>query len=266
MKAYPELYEGEDINAYYTEFKALNNLNGRKLNRGQELKFPHTRKSKEIHDAKIAEAARAARAAKAAAKRERAAVEAAENPEEPSEELSLFGSDTRSNPEAEKRRAEARREEARHKAVHDFQHAQLPLWVYSEGFTSVENESMDALMALAREKVDASFAEALVLHRYPDKNICILEFEEPKKLGEFFFFAIKVKEDGGAYCYSLEKGISFFGVGDESILLEWRTAWNFSDLGGRTYKDLSGFLKELEAGRPVKSDGEDDPGMVPPAS
>ena len=210
MKAYRELYEDEDINEYYKEFKTLNNLqDGRTLNQGEELLFPHTKKSKEIE-----EAAKAAKAAKS---------------------------------------AEALRKEARQKAVYYFHHTLIPDWIYRHSNEIIEKGNIDALVTNAREIVDEDFAESLVLHRYPDKRIYILEFEKPQNMNEYFFVAIKMRESGGTYFYALEKGISFFGIGDVSVLFEWRSRGNVSKLGGRNYEDLSSFLQELENGRTVSS-------------
>ena len=261
MKAYPELYEDEDINEYYAEFKTLNNLNGRKLVRGEKLMFPHTGKSKKIQEDEKAKAALAAEGADVAAAKARAKKAAAANPEKPEKQVTLFGSYSRSrpgvtNPEAERERAEALRKNARQQSVYYFQHILLPHWLNSHCYALLEKGSVDALAAIARARVDEDFAESLVLHRYPDKSIYILEFEKPKNVSEYFFVAIKPEKSGGPYFYALEKGISFFGTGDVSVLFEWRSGGNISNLGGRKYKDLPGFLQELEAGRPMSSDDE----------
>jgi hypothetical protein len=262
MKAYRELYEGEDINEYYEEFKTLNNLlDGRMLKRGEELMFPHTRKSKEIEEAEEAKAVRAAEEAEAAAARKQAREAAAANHEKPEEQPSLFGSDSRSrpgatNPEAERKRAEALRKDARRKSVYNFQHTLLPDWMCNHSNEILEKGNIEALVTIAREKVDEGFAGSLVLHRYPDQSIYILEFEKPKNVSEYFFVAINTRESGGPYFYGLEKGISFFGTGEESVLFEWRPRGHVSKLGGRNYEDLSSFLQELEKGRPVSSHHE----------
>jgi len=259
MKAYRELYEDEDINEYYKEFKTLNNLlDGRKLNQGEELMFPHTKKSKEIEEAEEAKAARAAKSAETAAARKQARGAPAANYDKQGEQLSLFGSDSPSRPRAthpedERKRAEALRKDARQKSVYYFQHTFLPDWIYSHSNEILEKGNVDVLVTNAREKVDEDFAESLILHRYPDKSIYILEFEKPENVNEYFFVAIKMRESGGSYFYTLEKGISFFGAGEVSVLFEWRSRRNVSKLGGRNYKDLSSFLQELEKGRPVNS-------------
>lgn len=251
MKAFPELYEGVDINAYYEEFKTLNNLGDRKLQLGEELMFPHTKKSKKILADERAKAARAVKDAEAAAARALAKETAAENPEVSGEELSLFGSDTRSRPG--RISSEAARKSARQMAVYDFQHTFLPQWVRIQGSALLETGSVDGLITRAKAKVDEDFAASLALHRYPDKNMCILEFEKPQNVSGCFFVAIKAEESGRLYFYALEKGISFFGAGDESVFFEWRFGGDVANLGGRDYNDLSGFLRELEAGRPVSS-------------
>ncbi|MDF7826251.1 hypothetical protein P4B35_19645 [Pontiellaceae bacterium B12227] len=255
MKSFPELYEGVDVNAYYTEFKALNGLDGRKLRLGEELKFPHTPKSRQIEQEKRAEAARAARAAEAATERVRAKeAAAAANPGKTEKEISLFGSDTRSRPG--RISPEAERKNARQKAVYYFQRTFLPQWLRNHSNEILENGPVDGLITSARTWVDKDFAASLVLYRYPDKRIYILEFEKPKNVSEFFFVAIKADESGGSYFYYLEKGISFFGAGEESVLHEWRSGGDVSNLGGRDYTDLASFLQELEGGRPVSSNAE----------
>ncbi len=67
-----------------------------------------------------------------------------------------------------------------------------------------------------------------------------------------FSLLVSTEAGRGVYLYSLEKGISFFGAGDESVLFEWRSGWGSSELGGRTYTDLAGFMSEIEKGRPVE--------------
>ncbi len=255
MKAYPALYRDEDINAYYKAFKALNKLNdGRKLQRGEELMFPHTKRSQEIEAAEKAKAARAAAEAEAAAAREREK-EAADNPEgsESSEDqLSVFGSDSRSRTSsadaaaAKNARTAAQRKEARQSAVYNFQRRLLPRWLQDHSSNFVEN--IDVLVAKARAHVDEPFAGALTLHCYPDKEIHVLEFETPEKVEQYFFLAIKGGGDSEPSLYALEKGISFFGAGDVSKLFERKPGGAFCELGGRKYDDLSGFLPELEAG------------------
>lgn len=245
MKAYPDLYEGEDINAYYQAFKALNNLDGgRKLKQGEELMFPHTQKSKEIEEAEKAEAARAKAEAEAAAARARAreAVAAAEQ-------------DTHASPEEiERANAYAERKRARQNAIYQFQHWQLPSWLEDHSTNIVE--SMDALVAKACEKVDEQFAEALVLHRYPDKNIHVIEFEKPDKVKNCFFLAMKREANGLPYLYALEKGIGFFGTGDVSVLFEQHPEGGFSELGGRKYNDLSSFVQDIDEERPATTEEE----------
>jgi len=277
-KAHWELYKGEDINALYQEFKKINNLEGRKLQKGETLTFPHTKKSTQLAKAEKARAkreareaaerkremARAQKAAAAARERDRiGAQEAAASPGETDGKLSaLFGSDSRgsqssaSPEELERARLEARKKSARYRAVKSFQRSFMPRWVYEQNNEIIIKGSIAALVGLAEEKVDGEFAEALKLHSYPDKNIYIIELEEPETVGEFLFFGILREENGGSYFYSLEKGISLFGAGDAGVLREWRYGVEVADHGGRKYNDLSGFLKELEAGRPTRSGGD----------
>ena len=154
---------------------------------------------------------------------------------------------------------QAEQKRVRHLAIHYFQHTLLPHLMYDYNRNIVENieqGNIDALISQAHEKVDEKFSEALVLHAYPDQKTYFLEFEKPKKGGEYFFFAIKRNESGRPRFYSLEQGISFFGTGNESVLCEWRSGREFSHLGGRDYKDLSSFLKELEVGQDVRSENE----------
>ncbi|MDH3982477.1 MAG: hypothetical protein OES84_06180, partial [Kiritimatiellaceae bacterium] len=196
-----------------------------------------------------------------AAARARAKEAAATNPKEPEKQLSLFESDSPSqpkdiNPEAERERAEARRKITRQKSVSYFQRTVLPRWMRNQSSEIFGEGNIDGLVAIAQEKVDEDFAESLVLHRYPAKNIYILEFEKPQKVGEYFFVAIKTEERGEPHFYSLEKGISFFGTGDVSVLFEWRSGESISNLGGRKYKDLPRFLQEIETGRPLHSDSD----------
>ena len=186
---------------------------------------------------------------------------AAANQDKPKDQISVFGSTSPSqpratNPKAERKRAEELRKEARQNSVYYFQHTLLPGWLYNYSNEIVEKGNIDELVANAREKVDEDFAESLALHRYPDKNIYILEFEKPNNVSECFFFAIKTRESGDSCFYALEKGISIFGVGEVSALFEWRSRGNVSKLGGRDYEDLSSFLQELETIRPVGSRNE----------
>lgn len=248
MKAFPELYAGENVNEYYMEFKALNNLGERKLQRGEELLFPHTEKSQMILDQKTEEANRWA--GEVAAENTRLH---AEEPPDDSEELSLFGSDTRARPPRrsaaeEKAREESRQKDARKLAVNYFQHQSLLKWLETQSDAVDVAGGLDGLIEIARGTVDAAFAEALVLHAYPDKNIHILAFEEPDLVGEYFFVALKKEENGPRTFYALEKGLRFFGTGDEAILNELGTDGYVNNLGGRTYTDLLSFVQEIEVG------------------
>lgn len=247
MKAHPELYKGEDINAYYQEFKALNSLEGRKLKLGEELMFPHTAKSKELADAEaVKEQKKKARAERKL--RQEAAALNAEPAESSDSELSLFGSDTRSSA-ASQARAKAQRENARYNTMYHFQRTLLPLWLCDPGNpigAHIENGNIDALREKSFEQVDQQFSDALVLHPYPDKGIYVLEFEEPKKMEGLFFLAIKREESGKTYIYALERGLSVFGAGDASIFSKYKSDGEFSDLGGRQYMDLTSFLQEIE--------------------
>lgn len=262
LKAYPELYAGEDVNAYYQSFKTLNNLGERKLQLGEELKFPDTAASKKIRAAEAAEAARARAEAQAVVDAEAARTQAIESPtitpsNDTSGQVSLFGSDKPSSrpalsPQAERARAESERKTARHQAIRQFQRTLLPLWMFDYSLNvieNIENENIDMLTKQAQEKVDDQFSEALVLHAYPEQKTYILQFEEPKKVGEYFFFAIKREEGGRLRFYSLERGISFFGAGNASVLHEWQSGRDYSDLGGREYNDLPNFMKELKYGQ-----------------
>lgn len=280
LKAYPELYADEDINSYYEAFKTLNNLGERKLKLGEELRFPDTALSKKIREAEAAEAARAAEEAAEEAAAAKAALEAAEararakeNPEatpaappetESSGEITLFGSDKRSafrqnSPKTATVRTEAELGEDRHEAIHYFQHTMLPFYLYDHNRSiveDIENNDIKTLTEQAQEKVDERFAKALVLHAYPEKKTYVLQFEKPAKAGEYFFFAIKREESGRLGFFSLEQGISFFGTGNVSTLHEWLSGRDFSDLGGRDYKDLPSFLKELASGPAKASDAD----------
>lgn len=272
LKAYPELYAGEDVNVYYETFKSLNNLGERKLQLGEELMFPDTAISKKIREAKEAEAAREAarEAAKldAAEARERAKdAPATTTPQTDysSGQVSLFGSDrpssrTSSYLQADRERIEAARKNARHQAIRNFQLTLLPSWMFD--FTlnivqNIESGNIATLTEQAQEKVDEPFSKALVLHTYPEQKAYVLQFEQPEKVGEYFFFAIKREDSGRLRFYSLERGITFFGTGDISVLHEWQSARDYADLGGRGYSDLPSFLKELEDGPKAASEDED---------
>ncbi len=261
MKAYPELYKDEDINVYYSNFKTLNNLDGRKLKTGEELIFPHTGKSKEILETEKAKSARKVKRAEEAATRAQWR-EAAAAPDKQDKKLLLFGTDAPSrpkttNPEAKIACAEAERKRARYKAVRYYQHTLLPRLLYQNDPTvlnSIEQGNIEELVAQARKTVDELFSKALALHRYPDKKIYILEFEQPDHVEDCFFIGIKKEATGQPNIYVLEKGLRFFGVGDESVLFERKPGGALTKLGGRTYHDLSSFLQEIEAGRPVGAD------------
>jgi hypothetical protein len=245
MKAYPELYKDEDINVYYSNFKTLNNLDGRKLKTGEELIFPHTKESEKIMAAAKAKAASTVKEAEAAAS------------ESQDEGLSLFGSDTRSHTPSGIPRTEAERKNARQNAVRYYQHTLLPRLLNQNDPTvlnAIEQGNIEVLVARARGKVDELFSKALVLHRYPDKEIYILEFEQPDQVGNYFFLGIKKEAYEPPRIYALEKGLSFFGAGDPSVLFERKPGGQFTKIGGRTYNDLSSFLQEMEGERPMSSD------------
>lgn len=262
LKAYPELYKDEDFTAYYSNFKTLNNLDERKLKKGEELMFPHTGKSKEILEAEKEKAARKVKEAEGAvagAQRPEAAVA----PRKQDEGMSLFGYDTprsRSrfiDPEEELLRAEAARKRARHQAVHYYQHTLLPRLLqqnYPAVLNSIEQGTIEELVSLARKKVDEPFSKALVLHRYPEKEIYILEFEQPNNVRDCFFLGIKKEANGLPGIYMLEKGISFFGTGNISVLFKRKLGGAFTKLGDRKYNDLSSFLQEIEVGQSASSD------------
>ncbi|MDF7799818.1 hypothetical protein P4C99_10095 [Pontiellaceae bacterium B1224] len=271
LKAYPELYEGEDVNAYYQSFKTLNNLGERKLKPGEELIFPDTALSKKIKEAEAAEAARAAAEAEAAvaaaeaaeAQTQGAAAPAAAPSTAPYGEVSLFGTDRPSSArpqQPDRANAEAQQQQARQQAINHFQYNLLPflMFDYSRNIIgNIEDGNIDILVEQAQETVDERFAKALVLHAYPEQKTYVLQFEKPEKVGEYFFFAIK-KEDSGTFrFYSLEMGITFFGTGNKGVLHEWLSAGDYSDLGGRSYNDLPSFLKELKNGKPEVADDED---------
>jgi hypothetical protein len=246
-----------DVNEYYQEFKTLNNLGDRKLKLGEELHFPDTEISKKLREAERAKAEELAAASQASARTEELAATA---PEESEEELSLFGTDHRSaavvsDPVDE----ETRRKNARREAVHYFQHMLLPNWIhdYKRNIVeNMENGNIDVLVTQAQLQVDEGFAQMLVLHPYPEKEIYVLGFEAPEKVGDFYFAAVLKNEYGGFNFYTLEKGLSFFGAGNESVLYEWDGAGDFSDLGGRKYKDQYSFIQELEAGPGFNGNGE----------
>lgn len=237
MKAYPELYKGADVNACYAEFKKLNNLDGgRKLKLGEALQFPHTEKSRELASAEKAAAERAARQEAAAAQPEAPAAETADSGE-------LFGADRRGAYDAE-----LRRKQGRQQAVLNYQLNRLPRMLFSMETFELTDEALKELSSVACSRVDEDFAEALQLHRYPEKGIWILEFETPEKQSGLFFFAAKTDADGTQRFYALEKGLSVFGAGHESKLTEWKSEWNTVDLGGRPYSSLTAFLAELDRG------------------
>lgn len=258
-KAHWELYKGEDINTLYQEFRKINNLEGRKLQRGETLTFPHTKKSKQLAKAEKARAERAAREAEAAAARDQAKLAGSGTSGEADNQSELFGSDTRaplSNAtpeELEKARIEAEKKSTRYRAVKSFQRYFMPRWIFKQDTDIITEGSIAALVALAEEKVDGDFAKALKLHSYPEKNIYIIEFEKPQIVGELLFFAILREGNGVSFFYSLEKGIRFFGAGEAGVLREWQYGVEVAELGGRKYNDLAGFLNELEAGRPTKA-------------
>lgn len=233
MKAWPDLYAGEDVNECYKAFKVANDLDGgRKLKLGEELKFPHTKKSKALLEAKAQEDARLA------AEAGREAEVAANTNAAPSE---LFGSDrpARHDPEVQ-------RKNARRKAVSQFCQQSLPRWMLSNDLGLLKSGEAEQIVKLAQSRVDEEFGKTVKLHTYPGKRIYILEFEKPERVEDVIFFAVKVDEAGEQTFYALEKGLSMFGAGDLSVLRQWHSAWDASGLGGRKYDDLSGFLQELE--------------------
>ncbi len=236
MKAYPELYEGADVNACYKEFRRINDLNGgRKLKRGETLQFPHTAKSR-------AQAA----AEKAAAEKEARAGQAASQPDSASEAADssgLFGADRRGADDAA-----LNQERARRQAVLDYQQNRLPRKIFSLDVPEINDETLEELIRAARGRVDDAFADALQLHRYPEKGIWILEFEPPAQPSGLFFFAAKTEADGTVSFYSLEKGLSIFGAGKGAKLIQWTSEWDTDALGGRDYQDCASFLAELERG------------------
>lgn len=250
MKAWPDLYAGEDVNECYKAFKAMNDLDGgRKLQLGEELQFPHTEKSKALLEAKAEEEARLAaeaeRETRLAAEAEKEAEIAANTNSAPSE---LFGTDlpSRQDPEVQ-------RQNARHNAVTKFYQESLIRWMMRNDLGILKSGNPEQVVKLADARVDEEFSKAIKLHTYPEKEIYILEFEKPKRVEDYIFFAVKVDENGQQSFFSLEKGLSMFGAGDVSILKQWHTTWDASELGGRPYDDLSGFVKELET---IISDGE----------
>lgn len=262
LKAYPELYKGEDFTAYYSNFKTVNNLDERKLTKGEELIFPHTAKSKEILQAEKEKAAIKVNEAEGAVA-EAWRPEAAAAPEKQDEGMSLFGYDkprSRSrfiDPEEERVRAEAARRKARHQAVHYYQHTLLPRLLqqnYPAVLNSIEQGNIEELVSLARNEVDEPFSKALVLHRYPEKEIYILEFEQPNNVKDCFFLGIKKEASGLPGMYLLEKGSSLSDTGNASVLFKRKSDGAFTKLGDRKYSDLSSFLQEIDAGRPVNSD------------
>lgn len=239
MKAYPELYKGADVNACYAAFKTLNDLDGgRKLQRGETLQFPHTAQSRAKAEAAQAAAEQAERKAERAAARPAAAPAPAA-----ADRGELFGADRRGAHDAALKRKNARRQ-----AVLSFQLNRLPRKLFSLEPPEIDDETLGELVTAARSRVDEAFAEALKLHRYPEKGIWILEFEPPEQKSGLFFFAAKIDSDGAVWFYSLEKGLSVFGAGHESKLTEWKSEWNTVDLGGRPYSSLSDFLAELDRG------------------
>jgi len=238
LEKYPEFYEGVDVNEYYSGFKAVNNLNGRKLKRGEELMFPDTAVSIKIREAE---------AEKAAA--EEAARNRAETAESPPDETS--SGETNVPAEEIVIPEEVRKKSERSKAVYRFQHAFLPRWVHSGGdsfMQGIAEGNIDHLVRMAQEIVDEAFAESLALHAYPEKNIYVIEFEKPAKGSDCFFAAIREEGGGNRSLYTLEKGISVFGAGDPSVFCERKPDGTHVSFGGRDYTDLNGFLSEIEQG------------------
>ncbi len=243
MKACPELYEGADVNACYKEFKELNDLaGGRKLRLGEELQFPHTPKSREMEEAERVAAERAARKAEQIAAQETAGA-AGDETAPATGGGELFGADRRGAYEAD-----LRREQARKNAVARFQEQSLNAWMFGQDGSSVQANGIDELIALARGRVDDAYAESIRLHRYPEKHLCVIEFEPPRQQGGYFFFALMTAEHEAPRFYSLEKGLTFFGAGEQSILKAWSSAAECTELGDREYTDLAGFVNDLQAG------------------
>jgi len=253
MKAFPELYEGEDVNEYYSRFKAVNDLEGdRKLQLGEELKFPHTDKSKEIAEAELVAAEEKARKeARIAARKAARLAEQEAQARRPSDNESstnqtdsgygeLFGSDMPGAYEAE-----LKQQRARTRAVNRFEQSWLPGWLFSRKIAQLTDEHMAELVQVAAGEVDERFAQAMKLHCFPDQKICIIEFETPAGQEEYFFFAIMESESGSVDYYALEKGLSFFGAGQESKLVKWRSVWSATDVGARDYSDLKSFMSDI---------------------
>ncbi|MDF7809548.1 hypothetical protein P4E94_19075, partial [Pontiellaceae bacterium B12219] len=224
-------------------------LGERKLKVGEELQFPDTEISKKLREVERIKAQELAAAEEAGAPADELAATTSEASEDG---LSLFGADRRSAAQPSDPEAEAERQKnARFKAVHYFQHTLLPNWIHDYRrniVENMENGNIDVLVTQAQMQVDEGFANRLVLHPFPEKEIYVLEFEAPEKVGDYFFAAVLKNEYGGFSFFSLEKGLSFFGAGDESILYEWDGPGDFSDLGGRKYSDLASFIQELETG------------------
>lgn len=230
LKAYPELYEGVDVNAYYRAFKDANNLDNRKLKIGEELTFPHTPASQKAADE------RAEAASTAAPTNDTSYALNAEPAPELTEDERLAAE--------EKQRVRVRQE-----GVLYYQTSVLPHWVFEQGNTlwsRLERGDTSVLVQQAEQCVDETFAGAMKFHAYPAKKLYVIEFETPKRGSECFFVAIK-KEGvlNSLNYYTLEKGISIFGVGEDSVLSMIESTGERVKLGGREYTDLDSFLNEF---------------------
>lgn len=202
IEKYPDLYEGEPLAAYLSEFNETNNIGRVQLAVGDVLVFPETIASREAQDAKKA-----------------------------AEALD-----------------EAKKKQARSEGVTYYQHRYLPSLTYNTGgsfFSNLVSGLPPYVISRASEVVDEDFAASIVLKSYPEKNLFILVFENPTRMSQCYYAAIREEESGYGY-YTLEKGLSIFGTGDSSVLYHWDATGEPVKLGGREYTTLDSFLNEFE--------------------
>ncbi len=217
VEKYPDLYMGESLGAYLSEFKKVNQIGARKLAPGDELVFPETmvslkaRRAKEVEDA---------RTAKETAIAEKAAIA-----------------------EADKKKMRAR-----HDGICKYQQELLPIWIHKTRgrvFSELQSGVPSQLMNQAIQFVDSKFAGSLSLKFYPEKGLYVIVFEQPTRAYHCYYAAIKKEGNGYSY-FTLEKGISFFGTGDDSVLCTLEKDGSRVKLGGRKYNDLASFVREFE--------------------
>jgi hypothetical protein len=137
---------------------------------------------------------------------------------------------------------------ARNEGVYQYQQELLPSWILRAGeraFSRFESGIPQELIRGATELVDANFAESMQLKSYPAKKLYIIVFETPARSSQCYLSAFKAEDSGFNY-FTLEKGLSVFGVGDESVLWVMGSDGERVKLGARSYTDVAGFVSELE--------------------